>query len=311
MSKSEIVNVVDQIIAKAKGYGSPEGKNSGGVAEASAHTLTPAPKENEAQHLTNKANSGTHPEAGGKGRKGVSGGRPEGGESFEDGAREEETIEGVKGPSGKAPQGHAGSLKHEGGGQGPNHPGTATENEPRQKSSEIDLEKAKDEEDDDKEKETDEKEEKSQQSGDVFLDVDEFFSELVNKSIDELKIYVDEKYGSVLSKSQETEYVEAGLTKAMAATLERVEELEKAFVNVSKGLNIRKSLLRGSDIKGVKNESIEGGQQMSKSEVASKLVDLQLSGTPGIDQNMVVMVESTGDYSRIPQNIKDKIGLTE
>lgn len=317
---NEIVDVVNQLILKAKGYGSPEGKASGGVAEAAAHTLTPAPKADEQQHETNKANSGTHPEAGGKGRKGVSGGRPEGGESFEDGAREEETIEGVKGPSGKAPQGHAGSLKHEGGGQGPNHPGTATSTQPQQKSSDIDLEKdhGEDEEEDEEENEKEdnkeeEKEEKSKESGDVFLDVDEFFSELVTKSIEETKKYVDETYGSEISKSQDNEYVQAGLAKSVAATLERVEQLEKALVNVTKGMNMRKSLLKGSDnISGIKNASIEGGVTMTKSEVSSKLLDLRLNGDQSVTDNMIVKFESV-PYEQglelLGQTLKSKIGL--
>jgi len=309
MSNTDIVDVVNQLINKAKGYG-PSGSNSGGVAEAANRTLSTAPKADEAQKETNAANSGTHP----KTQKTPGQGKAAGsGADFKDGGPEEDEIKGVSGPSGRAPQGHAGALKHEGGGQGPNHPGTATSAE---KSETVDLEKDHseddpEEKDEEKKDEPEEKEEKSKESGDVFLDVDEFFSELVNKSVAEVSRIIEEKYAGVISKSQESEYVEAGLAKSVAATLERVEELEKAFTNVSKGLNIRKSLLRGSDIKGVKNDGLEGGQTMSKSEVASKLLDLQMSGTPGVDQNMVIMVESTGDYSRIPDAIKSKIGLVE
>jgi len=312
---NDIVNVVDQLIAKAKGYGSPEGKNSGGVAEAANRTLSTAPKENEQQHLTNKANSGTHPEAGGKGRKAVSGGRPEGGADFRDGGDEEDEVKGVSGPGGRAPQGHAGALKHEGGGQGPNHPGTATSSA---KSSEVDLEKDHSENEDDEKEEVEdnkeeEKEEKSKESGDVFLDVDEFFSELVTKSIEETKKYVDETYGGEISKSQDNEYVQAGLAKSLAATLERVEQLEKAIVNVSKGMDMRKSLLRGSDnITGVKNSSIEGGVTMTKSEVSSKLLDLRLNGDQSITDNMIIKFESV-PYEQglelLGKAIKSKVGL--
>lgn len=313
---NEIVDVVNQLILKAKGYGEPQGKNSGGVAEAANHTLSTAPKENEAQHLTNKANSGTHPEAGGKGRKAVSGGRPEGGADFRDGGDEEDEVKGVSGPGGRAPQGHAGSLKHEGGGQGPNHPGTATENEPRQKSTEVDLEKDHSEDEEDEKVEDnkeEEKEEKSKESGDVFLDVDEFFSELVTKSIEETKKYVDETYGGSIEKSHDNEYVQAGLSKALAATLERVEQLEKALVNVTKGMDMRKSLLRGSDnISGVKNSSIEGGVTMSKSEVSSKLLDLRLNGDHNVTDNMIVKFESV-PYEQglelLSSTLKSKIGL--
>jgi hypothetical protein len=330
---SDIKLIVDELISKAKGYGSSSG-GSGGVAEAASHNIqTTPPKGNEAQIETNKANSGTHPETGGKGRKNVSGGRPEGGTSFPDGGAEEDEISGVKGPSGRAPQGHPGALKHEGGGTGPNHPGTGTTTQPQQKSEgEPTLTKSDDGEDEEPDDDSDdkndkkptpddandgddgggeekvEKEEKSSESSEVFLDIDEFASEITQKSVDQVIAYINEEFGPALSKSQEGEYVQAGLAKSLTAALDRIEELEKAITNVANIMNIRKSLLNSADIKSIKNKSLES-VNMSKSEISSRLLDLQMKGEPGVDTNLVLRFDAVGDISMIPDMIKSKIGL--
>lgn len=228
---SGILKAVEELITKAQGY-TTKHTGSGGVAEAVNQELATAPKEDEAEKEANAANSGTHPKSGGKAGSSE---RASGGADFEDGGGEQDTIETPKGTGGRAPVARPATIKHEGGGTGPNHPGTATASA---KSTESDLEKGEnpfekkdddDKDDDDKGKEKkdddDDKDDskKSEDPGEVYLDIDEFTTEIVAKAVAQL----DEKYSvfveQSIQKSNESEYIEAGLAKSLAITLDRVE----------------------------------------------------------------------------------------
>jgi hypothetical protein len=320
---SSIVKAVNDLINKARGYESSNpGKASGKEAEAVDHSIpTSAPKADENEKETNKANSGTHPEAGGKGRKSVSGSRPEGGEDFPDGGAAEDEIKGSSGPSGRAPQGRPGTLKHEGGGTGPDHPGTATSKQSQQKSEgDSDLQKAEievetdseEKEEDDKKEEEKDDAEKSSESGEVYLDVDEFAAEITKSVTENVLKAIKSELEPLLSKSNESEYVEAGLTKSVLAVVERVEEIEKAVVNISKSMNIRKSLINKSELSGVKRSALEGGTSLSKSEIASKLVDLQFKGDQEVNTPFVVRFESMPieqGIEMLTPSLKSKLGI--
>jgi hypothetical protein len=320
---SGILKAVEELINKAQGYGTKH-TGSGGPAEAVNHELATAPKEDEAEKETNAANSGTHPKGAGGSHDG--GSRPLGGEDFEDGGAEQDEIQTPKGAGGRAPVARPATIKHEGGGTGPNHPGTATSTESQQKSeSDPDLvkgenpfEKKDDDDNDDEKKDDDDKDDakKSEDPGEVYLDIDEFTTEIVAKAVAQL----DEKYSEfveqTVQKSNEAEYVEAGLAKSLAITLDRIEELEKsnkeletAIVNIANTMNIRKSLLKSADnIKGIDNPSLSKST-LSKGEISSRLLDMQMAGNQGVDTNMVLRFDAVGDTSILPELVRSKLGL--
>jgi hypothetical protein len=321
---SEILDAVKELINKAQGY-TTKHTGTGGPAEAVNHELATAPKKSEDEDETNAANSGTHPKAAGGSHDG--GSRPEGGDSFKDGGPEQDTIETPKGTGGRAPVARPATIKHEGGGTGPNHPGTATGTQQQQKSEgEPDLvkgenpfekkddDKGKDEKKESKEDEKDEHEkdddaEKSSDSGEVYLDIDEFTKEIVAKAVEALDLKYGEFVEQSIQKSNESEYVEAGLAKSLVATLDRVEELEKAIVNIANTMNIRRSLLKSADnIKGIDNPSLSK-TTLTKGEISSRLLDMQMSGNQGVDTNMVLRFDAVGDTSLLPENIRTKLGL--
>lgn len=300
---SDIMSVVQELVNKAQGYVS-YGKVSGKEAEAVDHDVpTDAPKEDEKVKESRKANSGTHPEKGGAVG---SSDRHEGGEDFKDGS--EDTI----GGEGKAAPGRPGTIKHEATTAGPNNPGTAADKQKQQKSEETnDLQKANDKDDDydggddDDDDDDNEKEEKSLESGEVYLDINEFAEEIVNKAVERLS----ERFEETFDKSVESAYVEAGLAKSLNASLERIEELEKAVSNIAAAMNVRKSLLKSADnIRGINNSSLEGNN-LSKSEISSKLLDLRMSGDRHVTDQMVLKYDATGDISTIPSIVKSKLGL--
>jgi hypothetical protein len=313
---SDILNAVKELINKAQGYTQHTG--SGGPAEAVKHDVQGAPSGKEAEDEKNAANSGTHPKAGGG--SGDGGSRPEGGDSFKDGGPEQDTIETPKGTGGRAPVARPATIKHEGGGTGPNEPGTATAS--AKSEGEPDLTKGKnpfEKKDDDKgekeekgEKEDEneeEKEEKSVDSGEVYLDIDEFTKEIVSKAVEALDLKYGEFVERSIQKSNESEYVEAGLAKSLVATLDRVEQLEKAIVNIANAMNIRKSLLKSADnIKGIDNPSLSK-TTLSKGEISGRLLDMQMQGNQGVDTNMVLRFDAVGDTSILPENIRTKLGI--
>lgn len=319
---SDILNAVKELINKAQGYTQHTG--SGGPAEAVKHQVQGAPSGKEEDDEPNAANSGTHPKSAGGSHDG--GSRPEGGASFKDGGPEQDTIETPKGSGGRAPVARPATIKHEGGGTGPNEPGTATTTQSQQKSEgdsdlikgENPFEKKKEDDKGEKEDDKGEKEdkeeneddaEKSSDSGEVYLDIDEFTSEIVAKAVEIL----DQKYGEFveqsIQKSNESEYVEAGLAKSLVATLDRVEQLEKAIVNLANSMNIRKSLLKSADnIKGIDNPSLSKST-LSKGEISSRLLDMQMQGNQGVDTNMVLRFDAVGDTSILPEAIRTKLGI--
>jgi len=325
---SQILKAVDELIKKAQGY--TQHKGSGKEAEAVDHSIpTTEPKSDEKEKEKNEANSGTHPEAGGAaGKKG----RAEGGADFKDGGPEEDTVETPKGSGGRAPVARADSIKHEGGGVGPNHPGTATTTQKQQKSeddpdltkSEEEVEKSEEEETlskdegeeeekeekgEDKEEGDDDDSEKSSDSSEIYIDIDKFAEEIVEKAVEKL----EEKFGSfmeqAIQKSNESEYIEAGLAKSLTSTIDRLEEVEKAIVNIANAMNIRKSLIKSADnIKGIENPSLSR-TELSKSEISSKLLDMQMQGTHGVDTNMVLRFDAVGDTSVLPESVRAKLGI--
>jgi len=319
---SGILKAVEELISKAQGYTQHTG--SGGPAEAVKHSIQGAPKGDESDKETNEANSGTHPKSGGGSHDG--GSRPEGGEDFEDGGSEQDEIQTPKGAGGRAPVARPETIKHEGGGTGPNHPGTATASA---KSTESNLEKGenpfekkddKDDKDDDnggeKDKDDDDDAKKSEDSGEVFLDIDEFTNEIVSKAMDLLDAKYSKFVEQSIQKSNESEYVEAGLAKSLAIALDRIEELEgaiksheNAIVNVANSMNIRKSLLKSADnIKGIDNPSLSKST-LSKGEISSRLLDMQMQGNQGVDTNMVLRFDAVGDTTILPENIRTKLGI--
>lgn len=316
-----ILKAVEELINKAQGYGQEgsKGKVSGGPAEAVAHTVQGAPSGDESDKEKNAANSGTHPKAGGG--SGDGGSRPEGGADFKDGGPEQDEIQTPKGAGGRAPVARPETIKHEGGGTGPDNPGTATA--AAKSEGESDLSKSEDEKDDDDDKgekeeggEKEEKEEKSQDPGEIYLDIDQFTAEIVEKAVSLL----DEKYSQfveqTIQKSNESEYVEAGLAKSLTIALDRVEqleahnkELEKAILNIANTMNVRKSLLKSADnIKGIDNPSLSK-TTLSKSEISSRLLDMQMQGNQGVDTSMVLRYDAVGDASILPENVRAKLGL--
>jgi len=320
---SGILKAVEELISKAQGYTQHTG--SGGPAEAVKHTVQGAPKGDEEDNEPNEANSGTHPKSAGGSHDG--GSRPEGGASFKDGGPSQDTIETPKGSGGRAPVARPETIKHEGGGTGPNHPGTATAAE---KSKDGDLEKGEnpfppkdddDKDDDDKgddKKDDDDKDEakKSADPGEVYLDIDEFTEEIVNKAMERLDAKYSEFVEQAIQKSNESEYIEAGLAKSLAITLDRVEELEAiikshetAIVNVANVMNVRKSLLKSADnIRGINNPSLSK-TSLSKGEISSRLLDMQMQGNQGVDTNMVLRFDAVGDTTILPENIRTKLGI--
>lgn len=315
---SEILDAVKELINKAQGYTQHTG--SGGPAEAVKHTVQGAPTGKEAEDETNEANSGTHPKSGGTAG---SSNNPEGGEDFKTGGAKEDTIETPKGSGGRAPVARPETIKHEGGGTGPDHPGTATGAEQTKSEGDGDLSKGenpfakKEDDDDDKKEEKGEKKEEEDDaeksidpdSGAVYLDIDEFTNEIVSKAVEVL----DQKYGDFMEqsiqKSHDAEFVEAGLAKSLVATLDRVEELEKAIVNIANAMNVRKSLLKSADnIKGIDNPSLSKST-LSKGEISSRLLDMQMQGNQGVDTNMVLRFDAVGDTSILPQQIRTKLGI--
>jgi len=321
---SGILKAVEELISKAQGYGTKH-TGSGGPAEAVKHTIQGAPSDSENEKEKNAANSGTHPKAGGGNADG--GSRPEGGADFKDGGPEQDEIQTPKGSGGKAPVARPETIKHEGGGIGPNNPGTATASAKSEGTGDLEkgenpFEKKDDDKDDDDKGEKkddddkDEKSEKSSESGEVYLDIDQFTEEIVEKAVAKL----DEKYAQFveqsIQKSNESEYVEAGLAKSLAVTLDRVEDLEKsntelskAIVNIANAMNIRKSLLKSADnIKGIDNPSLSKSN-LSKSEISGRLLDMQMQGNQGVDTNMVLRFDAVGDTSILPENIRTKLGI--
>lgn len=316
MSKSQMIQAVHELIEKAQGYTKHTG--SGSEAEAVSHSIpTTEPKGDEKDKEENEANSGTHPESGGKAGKDS---RAEGGADFVDGGPEEDTIETPKGSGNTAPVARPDTIKHEGGsGVGPDHPGTATQKQSQQKSEDeddLDLKKSEDKDDDKDDDSDNDDAEKSEDSGDIYLDIDQFTQEIVAKAVEVL----DEKYAEftaqAIKKSEESEYIEAGLAKSIASALDRLEELEKsreetdnAVVNIAKALNIRKSLLTSADnIKGIDNPSLSR-TELSKSEISSRLLDMQMAGNQGVDTSMVLRFDAVGDPSILPENIRQKLGI--
>ena len=164
-----------------------------------------------------------------------------------------------------------------------------------------------DKKDDDKDDKDDA--EKSADSGEVYLDIDEFTKEIVAKAVEALDLKYGEFVEQSIQKSNESEYVEAGLAKSMVATLDRVEQLEKAIVNIANAMNIRKSLLKSADnIKGIDNPSLSK-TALSKGEISGRLLDMQMQGNQGVDTNMVLRFDAVGDTSILPENIRTKLGI--
>ena len=62
-------------------------------------------------------------------------------------------------------------------------------------------------------------------------------------------------------------------------------------------------------IKSVKNSSLEGETTLTKSEIADRMLDLQIKGDPNVNTNMILKFDATGDISVIPDIVKSKIGL--
>jgi hypothetical protein len=319
---SDILNAVKELINKAQGY-TTQHTGTGGPAEAVKHDIQGAPSGKEEEDEPNAANSGTHPKGAGGSHDG--GSRPEGGASFKDGGPEQDTIETPKGTGGRAPVARPATIKHEGGGTGPNEPGTATtsaksEGEPDLTKGENPFAKKDDDKDDkdekkgDEDKKDDDKDdkddaEKSADSGEVYLDIDEFTKEIVAKAVEALDLKYGEFVEQSIQKSNESEYVEAGLAKSMVATLDRVEQLEKAIVNIANAMNIRKSLLKSADnIKGIDNPSLSK-TSLSKGEISGRLLDMQMQGNQGVDTNMVLRFDAVGDTSILPENIRTKLGI--
>lgn len=322
---SGILKAVEELISKAQGYTQHTG--TGGPAEAVKHNVQGAPKGNEAEDEDNEANSGTHPKAGGTAG---SSNNPGGGDDFKTGGAREDTIETPKGSGGRAPVARPETIKHEGGGTGPNHPGTATGTEQQKSEGDGDLEKGEnpfppkdddDKDDDDKgddKKDDDDKDEakKSADPGEVYLDIDEFTEEIVNKAMERLDAKYSEFVEQAIQKSNESEYIEAGLAKSLAITLDRVEELEAiikshetAIVNVANVMNVRKSLLKSADnIRGINNPSLSK-TSLSKGEISSRLLDMQMQGNQGVDTNMVLRFDAVGDTTILPENIRTKLGI--
>jgi len=330
---SQILKAVEELIEKAQGY--TQHKGSGSEAEAVSHSIpTTAPKADEKKKEKREANSGTHPKSGGKAGKDS---RASGGADFKDGGPEEDTIETPKGSGKTAPVARPETIAHEGGsGVGPNEPGTATSKQSQQKSEddpdltksedEEEVEKSEDEEtlskdegekkDDDDDDDDDDDSKKSSDSDEIFLDIDQFakdIAEEVTKSLDaKYKVYFEE----AIQKSNDSEYIEAGLAKSLASTLDRVEDMEKAqeevqkaVVNIANAMNIRKSLLKSADnIKGINNPSLSK-TQLSKSEISSRLLDMQMQGNEGVDTNMVLRFDAVGDTSTLPEAIRSKLGI--
>lgn len=327
---SGILKSVEELIKKAQGYTQHTG--TGGPAEAVRHNVQGAPKGTENEDETNEANSGTHPKSEGGSHDG--GSRPEGGASFKDGGPAQDTIETPKGSGGRAPVARPETIKHEGGGTGPNNPGTATGTEQQQKSEgEGDLEKGEnpfenndDDKDDEKgeskehekkeSKKEEEDEKKSQDPGEVYLDIDEFTTEIVAKAVEQLDSKYSQFVEQSIQKSNESEYIEAGLAKSLAIALDRIEELENtikshenAIVNVANTMNVRKSLLKSADsIKGIDNPSLSK-TTLSKGEISSRLLDMQMQGNQGVDTNMVLRFDAVGDTTILPENIRTKLGI--
>jgi hypothetical protein len=318
-----LIKVMEELINKAQGY-TTKHTGSGTVAEAVNHDAAKAPSEDEAKKEKNAANSGTHPKSGGTPG---SSNNPEGGEDFKSGGAAEDTIETPKGTGGRAPVARPGTIKHEGGGAGPNNPGTATSAE--KSEGDADLEKGENpfppkkddddngEKDDKGEKKDDDKDEKKEdaeksvESGEVFLDIDEFVAQITKSVSEDVFERVAAQFGEAIEKSQDSEYIEAGLAKSLTATLDRVEELEKAITNIAKAMNIRKSLLKSADnIKGIDNPSLSK-TTLSKSEISSRLLDMQMSGQHGVDTNMVLKFDAVGDISMLPSVVKSKLGIEE
>ena len=74
-------------------------------------------------------------------------------------------------------------------------------------------------------------------------------------------------------------------------------------------MNIRKSLLKSADnIKGIENPSLSK-TTLSKGEISSRLLDMQMQGNQGVDTNMVLRFDAVGDTSLIPENIRTKLGI--
>jgi hypothetical protein len=319
MSKEGILNAVDQLLEKAKGY--TQHKGSGKEAEAVDHSIpTVEPGADEKKKERNEANSGTHPESGGPAGKKA---RAEGGADFKDGGPEEDTIETPKSSGGRAPVARPDSIKHEGGGVGPNHPGTATTTQKQQKSEDPDLTKSEDEEapekaegEENKEEDDDDDSEKSSDSDEIWLDIDKFAEELVAKAVERLEEKFTAHFEEAVRKSEESEYIEAALAKSVASTLDRVEMLEKsigevstAVVNVANAMTNRKSLVKSSDnIKGIANPSLSKNQ-LSKSEISSRLLEMQMSGVAGIDSQTILKFDAVGDPSILSESIREKLGI--
>lgn len=318
---SGILKAVEELISKAQGYTQHTG--SGGPAEAVKHTIQGAPKGDEEDKETLEANSGTHPKSAGGSHDG--GVRPQGGDDFKSGGAAQDTIETPKGSGGRAPVARPDSIKHEGGGTGPDHPGTATgaeksegdgdlekgENPFEKKDDDDDKGEKKDNDDDDKD---DAK--KSADPGEVYLDIDEFTEEIVNKAMERLDAKYSQFVEQSIQKSNESEYIEAGLAKSLAITLDRIEGIEKslqeqetAIVNVANVMNVRKSLLKSADnIKGINNPSLSK-TTLSKGEISSRLLDMQMQGNQGVDTNMVLRFDAVGDTTILPENIRTKLGI--
>jgi len=318
---SDILKAVKDLLNKAQGY--TQHTASGGPAEAVQHNVEGAPKYNESKTEKNEANSGTHPKAGGQCG---SSSRMDSGEGFDDDPSEG-NIETPKGSGGRAKVARPETIKHEGGGVGPNEPGTATtsqksESDPDLVKGENPFEKKEDDKDDkdedkeekaeksegkEEEKEDEDDAEKSMDDENVYLDIDEFAAEIVNKAVEILDKKYAEHFEKSLQKSEETEYVEAGLAKSVLATVERLEEVEKAIVNIANTMNVRKSLLKSADsIKGIDNPSLSKSQ-LSKSEISSRLLDMSLAGQ--VDTNTVLRFDAVGDVSILPESIRTKLGI--
>jgi hypothetical protein len=74
-------------------------------------------------------------------------------------------------------------------------------------------------------------------------------------------------------------------------------------------MNIRKSLIKSSDnIKGVDNPSLSK-TELSKGEISSRLLDMQMAGNQGVDTGMVLRFDAVGDTSILPENVRSKLGI--
>jgi hypothetical protein len=280
--------------------------------EAVEHTIQGVPKKDEDWKEKNKANSGTHPQ-----NKGNPGGpRVE----IDDG--EEQGYKFAKEGGGQAPLARPESKKHEGG-------------EKSVTSSNLKKNFGKDEDDKDKNHEKDESAEEeakehkkaSSSSEAVYLDIDQFKAEIAKSVVEEVIALIEDKYADAFAKASQSEIIGTGLAASIEATLERVEDMEKShneyaetveeyagkmevvekvLSNITKALSVRKSVLRKSDI--VKNDSMEGTSTMSKSEISSALLDMSIKGQ-GVDPQVVVRFETSGDINVIPENIRASLGL--